>query len=586
VANPPDESTESTLRLRFTNRLNLQRIYLPEVRIQKRCPWTFPGTPAQLTEALEGGTKGKYSPFYRCGYSAGLTGGTGNLNGTVPFASCDYSKAQCQQRGMFDQDGTGNTTRRFGGIEFVPSSVLVRSYGEKGSHISTPLDNQARYNDFVPLIYGTGWYLPPIVFARNDGNLTHTEVLLGNGEIDRVVKVIVNDIEIPEAVPGANMTATGWYSVVSLGTRVGQFNLDFTDSNHNPAGDPYGSMAYLSVVVPNRISDGRSLPNIEVLVQGMKLASFDTDGNAIADAFTNNPAWVLLDVLRRSGWGLDELDLTSFASVGQRCAEPIQALDLHGNITLIPRYQCNLIIANRRSAADIVRGIRTAAGLYLTFNNSGLLQLRAEDTIANQQSSKPPGSNSQDALQGGWPAYEFGDNAISGILRKDNGQPSFRTWARSTADTPNRFTVEFQDEFNEYQQDSLSLVDIDDALRSSQEVSASLTALGIPNFDQATRITTLQLNKSVRGNTYVDFQTSVRSVNLRPGDLITVTYAKEGWDRQPFRVTRIAPGPNYRTSALTAQIHDDDWYLAGGQGGGWRRTSTWLRSGLTPAFGW
>src|SRR5947209_7984919 len=39
IANPPDESTESTLRLSFTNRLNLQRIYLPEIRIQKRCPW-------------------------------------------------------------------------------------------------------------------------------------------------------------------------------------------------------------------------------------------------------------------------------------------------------------------------------------------------------------------------------------------------------------------------------------------------------------------------------------------------------------------------------------------------------------------
>ena len=37
-------------------------------------------------------------------------------------------------------------------------------------------------------------------------------------------------------------------------------------------GDPYGSMAVLSVVVPNRISDGRSLPKVEVLIRGMKLA--------------------------------------------------------------------------------------------------------------------------------------------------------------------------------------------------------------------------------------------------------------------------------------------------------------------------
>src|SRR5713226_7554674 len=38
VANPPEESTETGLRLSFTNRLNLQRIFLPETRIQRRCP--------------------------------------------------------------------------------------------------------------------------------------------------------------------------------------------------------------------------------------------------------------------------------------------------------------------------------------------------------------------------------------------------------------------------------------------------------------------------------------------------------------------------------------------------------------------
>ena len=42
VANPPDEITESHCRLSFTNRLALQRVLLPSVRIQRRCPWIFP----------------------------------------------------------------------------------------------------------------------------------------------------------------------------------------------------------------------------------------------------------------------------------------------------------------------------------------------------------------------------------------------------------------------------------------------------------------------------------------------------------------------------------------------------------------
>src|SRR6202042_2625920 len=103
--------------------------------------------------------------------------------------------------------------RGFGGISFVPASIVVRSYGAKTSQLSTPLANQALYNDFVPLIYGTGWYQPPIVFARNDGNLTHFELLLGIGEISGVITVVVNNTAIPLGVSGANMTATGWYNV-------------------------------------------------------------------------------------------------------------------------------------------------------------------------------------------------------------------------------------------------------------------------------------------------------------------------------------------------------------------------------------
>ena len=60
--------------------------------------------------------------------------------------------------------------------------------------------------------------------------------------------------------------------------------------------------------------------------------------------------------------------------------------------------------------------------------------------------------------------------------------------------------------------------------------------LGIPNFSQAGRVLRLQLDRAIRGNTYVEFETGVRGVGLKPGDLITITYLKEGLDRQLFRI--------------------------------------------------
>lgn len=561
IANAPDDSTETGLKLTFTNRLNLQRIYLPETRIEKRCPWTFPADGTQRQEALTGAILGKFSTLFRCGYSADVVGGVGNLNGGAAFTTCDYTRAQCVQRGMFSTDGAHNATARFGGIEFVPSSIIVRSYGEKGSHVATPLDNQAKYNDSVPLVYGTGWYQPPIVFARNDGNLTRMEVLLGAGQITTVLKVVVNDIEIPVGSTGANMTATGWYNVVTYGARNGAFNSDFTDSKGLPLGDPYGSIAYMSVVVPNAVNNGRALPTIQVLMRGLKLARYDVAGTSVGpDDYSSNPSWVLLDVLRRSGWTLSEIDLVSFGKAAAICDAPVQTTDLNGNATQVPRYQCNLIITQRRSASDIVRGIRNGSSLFLNFSPQGLLRLNVEDTLAGQQPGKPEGSNAATSLNGGWPAYEFGDNSLSGITLSSNGQSSLRVYSRSSADTPNRFSIEFQDEFNEYQQDGISMVDAADTANIGQEISSALPALGIPNYDQATRIAYLFLSKSVRGNTYISFGTSVKAVSVAPGDVISLTYSREGFSRQPFRVVRIAPATNYRQALITAQIHDDSWY--------------------------
>src|SRR5579872_4093746 len=111
IGSAAEEITESAFRVSFMNRLNLQRIVLPEARIERRCPWSFPSTAALRLEALNGGAKGKYSALYRCGYSPDQTGGVGNLNGSDLFTSCDYTRTSCVTRGMFDTDAAAHVTR-------------------------------------------------------------------------------------------------------------------------------------------------------------------------------------------------------------------------------------------------------------------------------------------------------------------------------------------------------------------------------------------------------------------------------------------------------------------------------------------
>src|SRR4029077_6166919 len=108
ICNPPDEILEATFRITATNRMNLQRLLLPQVRIQRRCPWEFPSDTLKREEAGDGSTSGKYSGYYRCGYSAGVSGGTGTSDGSDAFAVCGHTRRDCEARGMF---------HNFGGIE-------------------------------------------------------------------------------------------------------------------------------------------------------------------------------------------------------------------------------------------------------------------------------------------------------------------------------------------------------------------------------------------------------------------------------------------------------------------------------------
>jgi hypothetical protein len=569
LVNPPEQITENTFRLSAMNRMSMQRTQLPEVSVQRLCPWRFPTTAEQRANAADGSAENKYSFFYRCGYSADQAGGRGNLDGAAPFASCGLTRSDCEQRGMFSADSGSRATGRFGGLEYVPASILVRGAGQKNQQISNVQDNQALYNDPVPLIYGTQWHRAAVVFSRNDGNLTRMEVLLSMGEIEGVLTVLVNDTVIPRGVSGQNMTSTGWWNLISAGGRNGQQDPNFGDGGGGPVGDPYGSMAYLSVVVPNRINDGSSIPAVQVLVRGMKLLTFDVNGNSLGEQFSANPAWVLLDILRRSAYELDEIDTKSFARAAAYCGEMISVNDPIAGTVSVPRFQCNFALVSQRSAGEIIRALRNSSRLYLVLNTSGLLEARIENTFALQQTALPAGSNAAEMFAGGWPAYEFDETSIA---RNPDGSANFRILTKGAQDTPNRLTVEFQDEFNQYQQDSFSLTDGDDSDLCGQIIASQWDAMGISNFSQASRMLLLGLNRGVQGNQFVEFETSVKALGLMPGDLITITYLKENLQRTAFRVQKIRPGGSFRTAIISAQLHNDLWYsdtvssIIGGRG--------------------
>jgi hypothetical protein len=584
-ANPPEEISERFIRLSFVNRLSLQRTAVPQARVQPRCPWHFPRTAAERAEAVDGGARGRYSAFYNCGYSPGLMGGAGNLDGSgQPFTDCARTRPDCEARGMFSRDAETRETARFGGCQFLPPSIAVRSHGGAKWGLAEPADGRGRANDAVPLIYGTAWYAPPVIFSRSDGNLTHCQALLGSGPMEGVEKVIVNGVELPLGVDGQDMTATGWYNVVSLGLRNGAFNLNFADAAGVPTGDPHGGMAVLSASIPNRLARGNEVPRVEVLANGQRVPVYDLSGARAGEAFTRNPAWILLDLLKRCGWSEEEIDTASFSRTAGYCAEILPVKDPNGNVVNSPRFEINVALTERRSAAEAVRGIRNAAALMVTIDGEGRIRLAPEGRIGDQQPEKPEGSNSAAPFEGGWPAYEFSDGSagFGAILRRADNAPAVRIFSRPASESPNRLSVEFQNMLNGYRQDTVSVVDLDDVLRTGQEVHQRAPGLGLPHAAQAARVLRLSLNKATLGNSYIDFETSFHAIGLRPGDIITFTYLKEGLSRAPFRVLRIVPAGNFERVRIVAQRHEEFWYalLDGGEHAGGAGSSFGPESGV------
>lgn len=566
VGDAPEELTTSVGRINFISRFSLQRLALPQIRIQERCPWSFPRNATERTEAMSGGTKGTHSRFYPCGYSADVTGGCGNVDASGnPFTTCTGSKADCVARGMWEKDNRGQATARFGGFQFLPSTSLVRSSGSSQRFWSQAVDGRARTNDAVPLVYGTARYPAPVIWAWNDGNFLICEALAGSGPIQSIIRLWANGIELPLGVTGTNMSATGWYDVLTTGSRNGAFDPNFTDSQGQPVSDPHGSMAVVSVHVPASLISSNSLPTIEVLAQGLVLQRYDAQGKPLDPFFTSNPAWALLDMLKRCGWQDSDLDLPSFAISAASLDQAVPIPD-EDDLTLVEaRAAFNYALLSRKPSVDVIRGLRQGAQTLLRLNAQGQLSLIVEGTISSQQPVQAVHSNATSPLNDGWPSFEANDGSAGNctILANNQGDIDLRLFCQPTSQTPNRLTVEYQDSLNDYLNGSLSLVDLDDIARSGSEIPGIFRALGIPTKSQAERVLSKELARTINGNLFAEFSTTIKGLGMQPGDIITLTSSDYELSRAPFRVLRLSPGLNFETVDVLAQTHNDGWYGTG-----------------------
>ena len=608
ICNPPNK-TAGRLTLNCTSLLNMTRNFLPAVRIQRRCPWVFPSNRPDRIKAQYD----EDSDFYECGYSPDITDedvtdGTANARGnyetgTTPYTSCGYTFSDCIERMgnsalatrsnsagtpvRIEQDTSGRATGRFGGIQWeAPDGWKGRAFstGDDDSGINHP--NEAKYNDFMPMVLGTSFIEPPVMNVLGEANSTLMEVVLCVGQIHDshdtpgpVEAVMVNDF----LVPHSSETTDGQlhWNWVNTGDRNGAANRG---ALYDGAGDPYGSLACIVIVVHRKMHESTSLPRVRVLTKGPALRQWDDTGDptAFTRAWTGNPAWGVAEILTWATWKAEQLKLETFNAESAYSDVPVTYTDLTGSEETHERYQLGIALRERRTVADVLRVVLAGFKALLRPNpTDGKLELLIKKTLADQQPAPVPGSNydhpvisanAAEEARDGFIAYHFTESEILWIDR----EPSLKVEQRPIIDTPNRLGCHYQNQDYYFTSDSLVKIDAEDVGRSGQEVGGSLSVEGCINFDQAARAIETQFAENYRANPRTgylgrndtggswmfEFVTTSRVIHLAVGDLCGITFPKIGLENmQLIRLAGIQPSTNYDTVRIRALWHEDDWYL-------------------------
>jgi hypothetical protein len=237
-------------------------------------------------------------------------------------------------------------------------------------------------------------------------------------------------------------------------------------------------------------------------------------------------------------------------------AAPPSITPVSGAISWHAMFTCSMVVRQRRAASDILTGMLRGCCSHLGRDlATGKVGLFARGTLAEQQPVLPDGSNYATAIAGGFVAYHFDESSIVRI----NGKSTFMRLGVAAAGVPNVVTVPFVNEENDYSGDSAQVSEPDDIDLMGQEVTASLQVDGCSALERAQRVGSTFLAEQLGGEVY-RWQTTAKAVKLMVGQIVAVSNAKYGYDKQLMRVQKVAPDANWKRCTIDAALHDDGWY--------------------------
>lgn len=270
--------------------------------------------------------------------------------------------------------------------------------------------------------------------------------------------------------------------------------------------------------------DGVAGYNRNVSTGELEDTNQDWDGTFRTElVYTDNPAWIYYDILTNNRYGLggflSEQDIDKYAlyRIAKYCDEEVD--DLTGTGNTEPRYTMNLYLTKAVEAYKVLKDMSTNF-LSMIYYLDGKLTLV------------------QDVPTG--PSYLFNkSNVVEGRFSYESTGSKTRI---------NQIVVKWNNPQNKYRQESITIEDRDNIVKTGNIVPQECFAYGCTSKGQAIRYARWKLYTALNQQEVVSFETGIQGAYINPGDVIDI----QDSDRSAVRY-----GGRISTSSTTSSINLD-----------------------------
>jgi putative tail protein len=388
-----------------------------------------------------------------------------------------------------------------------------------------------------------------ILMDQSDLQYTTAFIALGEGQWDAVEDLWINGLQIDVTAPGlfqfhkglrGELSSNGTLDPEGQGTLY-PFDEDGdqkVDSLTPPGvqGLTFSRTSYLSLKFPLDVFSPTPGIEFQGVFRTRKVRIFDSLGNQIGFAYSDNPAWQIADLLTQvRGLPDSRLDWASFAAAATYCTQPISV-----NGESVPRFVSHLAFTQEVDFDKALEALlATCRGCLL--DAEGTIRLRIDQPRS--------------------PVFDFTmDNIVEG---------SFSAQWMDTRSTPNRLEISFRDLDNDFVLMTKPWNHEPQQSRTGRIIVARIDLGNLPQH-QAERIGNYLLTRAIDNSLYCKLRATAASLAVMPGDVVRVRHDAAPWGSatgvplpdslfETFEVIEAADNPD-ETRDFLLQLYRDNTY--------------------------